>query len=107
MNVGQKTQTSASDVRPVSGPAGLENAVGAVREIVDIFRTLYPESQYELDYAEDAVIVTIITRGFDFVMNAELQRIAKTYNVSVGFNVEPFNHEFINLYLIVSEVGNK
>lgn len=107
MNTGQKTQISVSDVRPVDGPAGLENAVGAVREIVDIFRTLYPESRYELEYAEDAAIVTIITRGFDFAMLSEIQRIARVYNVRIGFNVEPFDHDFVNLFLVVSEVSDE
>ena len=105
MNIGQKTQVSVSDVRPVNNPAGLENAVGVVREIVDIFRTLYPESQYELEYAEDAVIVNIITRGFDFAMLSEIQRIAKTHNVSVSFNVEPYDNNFVILYLVVGEVS--
>jgi len=104
MSTPQTAQTSVSDVRPVSGPAGLENVIGAVRAMVDTFLTLYPQSRYEIEYAEDAVIATITTKGFDFVMLSEIQRIARTYNVKIGFNVEPFDHDFVNVFLVVGEV---
>lgn len=98
---------SVSDVRSASGPADLENAKRAVRAIVNVFKTLYPETQYELEYAEDAVIMTIITKGFDHFMNSELQRIAKAFNVKIGFNVEPFDHDFVNVFLVVGEVDSE
>ena len=107
MKAQEKTQIEPTNVRPANGLAGLEKAEEAVRKIVEYINTLYPESQSELEVAEDALIVTIKTKGFDYIMLSEIQRIAKAFNARISFNVEPYDYNFVVLYLVVGEASEE
>jgi hypothetical protein len=107
MSTWEKTQIEPTNVRPANGLAGLEKAEEAVKKVVEYIHMLYPESQSELELAEDALIVTIKTKGFDWVMLSEIQRIGKAFNVRISFNVEPYDYNFVVLYLVASEASEE